>query len=158
MAQAWVRRATANEARTELDAAQKGALCFHDCTCAPPLTQPCPDWALTALPDVEELLKLEPDHSWGRAAKERLAKAIEERNKQMTDEMLGTVESSTLPPSHRTQPPASPHVWASCGVVCIAGKLKDLGNSLLGKIGLSLDNFQMKKDPTSGSYSINFQQ
>ena len=36
------------------------------------------------------------------------------------------------------------------------GKLKDLGNSILGKFGMSLDNFQMKKDPKTGSYSVNY--
>ncbi len=39
-----------------------------------------------------------------------------------------------------------------------AGKLKDLGNTLLGKVGLSLDNFKAEKDPNTGSYSINFSQ
>mmetsp|Transcript_5266 Transcript_5266/g.13253 ORF Transcript_5266/g.13253 Transcript_5266/m.13253 type:complete len:257 (-) Transcript_5266:127-897(-) len=34
------------------------------------------------------------------------------------------------------------------------GKLKDLGNSLLSSFGMSLDSFQMKQDPTTGSYSI----
>eukprot|EP00164_Ancoracysta_twista_P001453 GFYU01001893.1.p1 GENE.GFYU01001893.1~~GFYU01001893.1.p1 ORF type:complete len:276 (-),score=77.65 GFYU01001893.1:188-1015(-) len=37
------------------------------------------------------------------------------------------------------------------------GKLKDLGNNLLGKFGLSLDNFKADKDPTTGSYNISFQ-
>ncbi|CAM9365221.1 unnamed protein product [Chrysoparadoxa australica] len=36
------------------------------------------------------------------------------------------------------------------------GKLKDLGNSLLGHVGLSLDNFKMQQDPNTGSYNINF--
>ena len=38
------------------------------------------------------------------------------------------------------------------------GKLKDLGNSLLGKFGMSLDNFKAVKDPQTGSYSISFNQ
>ena len=38
------------------------------------------------------------------------------------------------------------------------GKLKDLGNTVLGKFGMSLDNFKAEKDPNTGSYSINFKQ
>lgn len=36
------------------------------------------------------------------------------------------------------------------------GKLKDLGNMVLGKVGLSLDNFKVEKDPETGSYSVQF--
>lgn len=39
-----------------------------------------------------------------------------------------------------------------------AGKLKDMGNSILGRFGMNVDNFKAVKDPNTGSYSISFQQ
>lgn len=36
------------------------------------------------------------------------------------------------------------------------GKLKDLGNTVLGKFGMSVDDFKAVKDPNTGSYSISF--
>jgi tetratricopeptide (TPR) repeat protein len=38
------------------------------------------------------------------------------------------------------------------------GKLKDLGNTILGKFGMSLDQFKMEQDPGTGSYSVKFNQ
>ena len=40
----------------------------------------------------------------------------------------------------------------------MVSKLKELGNSLLGNFGLSLDNFKAEQDPDTGSYSIKFSQ
>lgn len=40
----------------------------------------------------------------------------------------------------------------------VISKLKDLGNTLLGKIGLSLDNFKVEQNPQTGSYNIQFKQ
>ncbi|KAK8967223.1 Inactive TPR repeat-containing thioredoxin TTL3 [Platanthera guangdongensis] len=37
------------------------------------------------------------------------------------------------------------------------GKLKDMGNSILGRFGMNVDNFKAVKDPNTGSYSISFQ-
>ncbi|XP_002980175.2 tetratricopeptide repeat protein 1 [Selaginella moellendorffii] len=37
------------------------------------------------------------------------------------------------------------------------GKLKELGNSVLGRFGMSVDNFKSVKDPETGSYSISYQ-
>ena len=34
------------------------------------------------------------------------------------------------------------------------GKLKDLGNSILGNFGMSLDSFKMTQDPNSGGWNI----
>lgn len=39
----------------------------------------------------------------------------------------------------------------------MTGQLKGLGNMILGKFGLSLDNFKMEKNE-QGSYSVQFQQ
>lgn len=38
-----------------------------------------------------------------------------------------------------------------------AGKLKEMGNSILGRFGMSVDNFKAVKDPNTGSYSVSFQ-
>lgn len=38
----------------------------------------------------------------------------------------------------------------------MVGKLKDFGNWALGKVGMSLDNFQVVQDPATGSYNIKY--
>jgi valyl-tRNA synthetase len=34
--------------------------------------------------------------------------------------------------------------------------LKGLGNKFLGLFGMSIDNFEAKQDPATGSYSVQF--
>jgi hypothetical protein len=38
----------------------------------------------------------------------------------------------------------------------VIGNLKNFGNMLLGKIGMSLDNFKMQQNP-DGTYNIGYQ-
>ncbi|KAK9143115.1 hypothetical protein Syun_012515 [Stephania yunnanensis] len=39
----------------------------------------------------------------------------------------------------------------------VAGKLTEMRNSILGRFGMSVDNFKADKDPNTGLYSISFQ-
>jgi tetratricopeptide (TPR) repeat protein len=36
------------------------------------------------------------------------------------------------------------------------GKLKELGNTVLGKFGMNMDSFKMEQDPNTGSYSVKY--
>lgn len=51
-----------------------------------------------------------------------------------------------------SSPPPLAHSQAE-----MLGKLKDLGNTILGKFGMSIDNFKANKDPATGGYSISYQ-
>ena len=42
--------------------------------------------------------------------------------------------------------------------ICTYAHMHISGNGILGKFGMSLDNFKADKDPSTGSYNISFQQ
>ena len=102
----------------------------------------------------------------------KLEPIVEERREKMKDEMMGGRFSPNLEMNSLTLSTGFENDFSNpfCCFVnfsrhfCdkfarrVAGKLKDLGNTVLGKFGLSLDNFKAEKDPSTGSYSIQFNQ
>jgi hypothetical protein len=96
---------------------------------------------------------------------ERLRKSVEERNEKLKVRAWGGMDSGRADRTgtsigtslHQSRTVISAY---SCRVRSqeeMLGKLKDLGNTILGNFGLSLDNFKAVKDPQTGSYSISFQ-
>lgn len=79
------------------------------------------------------------------SAAARVGAAIEERNEKMKAEMMGA----------RARAPVARAVRER--IMPLPDKLKGLANTVLGKFGMSTDNFKATKDPATGSYSINFQ-
>lgn len=93
--------------------------------------------------DTKKLVELSPESKHYRNELARLERDNAAYQEAQKDEMMSMCPQ--LFNSHRT-------------LTTAAGKLKEMGNSLLGKFGMSLDNFQATKDPNTGSYSINFKQ
>lgn len=113
--------------------------------------------------DCNKALAYNPMHAkalWRRAdAREALSKpreALEDlRALAKADAELGRSDS-VMRGIARLEPLAKRQQEAEMAEML--GKLKSLGNSLLGRFGLSTDNFKIDKDPRTGSYSIRFEQ
>ena len=50
------------------------------------------------------------------------------------------------------------HIYIHNMHICTYAHMHISGNGILGKFGMSLDNFKADKDPSTGSYNISFQQ
>ncbi|KAL6532786.1 hypothetical protein OROGR_013746 [Orobanche gracilis] len=82
--------------------------------------------------DMTKILELDPSNDQVRRSIIRLRPLADEKREKMKEEMI--VPTSMLP-----------------------RKLKEMGNSILGRFGMSVDNFKAVKDPNTGSYSVSIQ-
>ena len=91
-----------------------------------------------------QVLELDSNNTVAASTARRLTPIVEAKREAMKEEMMGARMRCTCFPACTNGPSA--------------GKLKDLGNSILGRFGISLDNFKAVQDPATGSYSISYQQ
>ncbi|KAL6853475.1 hypothetical protein ACP4OV_019504 [Aristida adscensionis] len=91
-----------------------------------------------AIADMKKIIELDPSNKQARLSLFRLEPLAAEKREKMKEEMIGKIVLYLL-------------------TGAITAKLKDLGNSVLGRFGMSVDNFNAVKDPNTGSYSISFQ-
>ncbi|KAJ3177814.1 hypothetical protein HDU85_005725 [Gaertneriomyces sp. JEL0708] len=102
-----------------------------------------------ALKDHQKITQLEPHNATSRSAVARLPKLIEVQQEKEKEEMMGKILLAEMRLDTQN------NVFTEYFVAL--GKLKTLGNSVLGKFGLSLDNFQMKPNE-GGGYSMSMKQ
>ena len=110
--------------------------------------------------DCNSSLELQPQYVKALLRRAQAREALELLSEALED-MRRVVE---LDPSVKLAIDAVPRLEAASNAKLeqqkeeMMGKLKDLGNNVLGRFGMSLDNFKADKDPNTGSYNISFQQ
>ena len=108
--------------------------------------------------DCTAALELRPEYVKALVRRGTAREALEEYHDACED-MKAAV---ALDPKAKVAANAVPRLEAAAAAKLEAqkeemiGKLKDLGNSVLGRFGMSLDNFKADKDPETGSYNISF--
>lgn len=106
-----------------------------------------------ALADFKELDQMDPNNAEIKAALATLPRRIEEQTEKLKAEMISkSVNILILLTSFEKH---FLFYYLLNVFSSIKGKMKDLGNMFLRPFGLSTDNFQLKQDPTTGSYSVN---
>ena len=106
--------------------------------------------------DCDAALARQPDYVKALMRRAQACEALDKPDGALAD-MKRVTE---LDPGNKQAKAAIPRLEAASAAKLeqqkeeMMGKLKDLGNSILGKFGMSLDNFNAVKDPETGSYSI----
>ena len=110
--------------------------------------------------DCTAALKIQPDYTKALVRRCMAREALGEMHEALED----AKRAKELDPTSREMQQAIPRLEKLSAAKLeeqkeeMLGKLKDLGNSVLGRWGMSLDNFKAEKDPNTGSYNISFSQ
>lgn len=99
--------------------------------------------------DASAALKLKPGYQKAHMRRKRAAEKVEDWGTAATDaKALGAPRAEIAALELRAKQKTEKETAEALE------QLKGLGNSFLSNFGLSLDSFQMDKDPSTGSYSI----
>mmetsp|Transcript_8956 Transcript_8956/g.18072 ORF Transcript_8956/g.18072 Transcript_8956/m.18072 type:complete len:226 (+) Transcript_8956:24-701(+) len=110
--------------------------------------------------DCDAALQRQPEYVKALLRRAQAREALDQPSEALAD-MKKALE---LDPGAKVAAAAVPRLEAAANAKLeqqkeeMLGKLKELGNGILGKFGMSLDNFKAEKDPNTGSYNISFQQ
>lgn len=110
--------------------------------------------------DCSDALELQPEYIKARLRRAHAYEKLEKLDEALADYKRLMELQPGLPEAARAVPRLERAVQQRDEQLKaeMMGKLKDLGNSILGNFGLSTDNFKFNQDPATGGYNINFVQ
>jgi tetratricopeptide (TPR) repeat protein len=121
--------------------------------------QPCPAHE-SVVADCTAALEVQPDYTKALLRRAVAREALEQFEEGLQDAR----RALELEPGQREAAALVPKLEKAAADKLektkeeMMSKLKDLGNTVLGNFGLSLDNFKANQDPATGNYNISFQQ